>query len=181
LENWINFDNLPRRKDGKVSWKDCNNNVVTFEYKGIIDCLTIVKRIDADTVLVNYNNDIFDLNILSLQRCSLGKLFNFSIPNNYHYSINDIINRDSHCLLILNQIRISYSNGKTSKGYRIRCLNCNNVFEISEANLERGDGCNVCSNHKIQIGKNDLWTTRPDIANMLLNKEDGYKYMQFSN
>lgn len=31
------------------------------------------------------------------------------------------------------------------------------------------------------VGKNDMWTTNPELARLLLNPEDGYKYMQCSN
>lgn len=76
---------------------------------------------------------------------------------------------------------MNYSNGKTCKSYRVKCLKCGNEFDISEANLDRGDGCNVCSNHKVKIGLNDLWTTRPDVASMLKDKDLGYTCMEFSN
>lgn len=37
-------------------------------------------------------------------------------------------------------------------------------------------GCPYCKGRKILIGYNDMWTTRPDIAAMLQNPEDGYRY-----
>ena len=37
-------------------------------------------------------------------------------------------------------------------------------------------GCPYCSNHRVWRGFNDLWTTHPNIASMLKNPEDGYKY-----
>jgi hypothetical protein len=54
MENWVNLDNLPRRKDGKISWKDCNHNLVEFYYNGIRDCFIIVKRLSRHYVLVKY-------------------------------------------------------------------------------------------------------------------------------
>ncbi len=39
-----------------------------------------------------------------------------------------------------------------------------------------GRGCPYCSNQKILIGYNDLWTTNPEVANMLNNPYYGYKY-----
>lgn len=35
--------------------------------------------------------------------------------------------------------------------------------------------CQQCSGKKLFIGKNDLWTTDPEIASMLKNPEDGYR------
>lgn len=44
-----------------------------------------------------------------------------------------------------------------------------------------GHGCPYCSRHKPWIGETDLWTTRPDVAKLLKNPEDGYKYMDGSS
>lgn len=42
--------------------------------------------------------------------------------------------------------------------------------------LWKGSGCPYCSGHFVLVGFNDMWTTRPDVALMLQNSEDGYKY-----
>lgn len=42
-------------------------------------------------------------------------------------------------------------------------------------------GCPYCSNRKVLIGFNDLWTTNPDIAVLLKNPEHGYLYVSGSN
>lgn len=39
-----------------------------------------------------------------------------------------------------------------------------------------GEGCPYCAGVKVWVGFNDLWTIRPDIAQLLQNPEDGYKY-----
>ena len=41
-------------------------------------------------------------------------------------------------------------------------------------------GCPYCSNKKVLIGYNDLWTTHPELCKELLNKEDGYKVVSGS-
>ena len=43
------------------------------------------------------------------------------------------------------------------------------------------EGCKYCAKKAVWIGENDLWTTNPNIAKLLLNKEDGYSHTQFSN
>lgn len=43
-------------------------------------------------------------------------------------------------------------------------------------NILKGSGCPYCAGKKILIGFNDLWTTRPDVAKMLNNPDDGYRY-----
>ena len=39
-----------------------------------------------------------------------------------------------------------------------------------------GEGCPYCAGKKIWIGFNDLFSTRPDVAKLLKNPDDGYKY-----
>ena len=42
--------------------------------------------------------------------------------------------------------------------------------------LHTKSGCPVCSNKRIISGYNDLWTKRPDVARLLVDENDGYKY-----
>ncbi len=39
-----------------------------------------------------------------------------------------------------------------------------------------GEGCPYCAGVKVLVGFNDLWSTRPDVARLLTDPEDGYKY-----
>jgi hypothetical protein len=48
-------------------------------------------------------------------------------------------------------------------------------------NLLKGSGCHYCWGKRTIRGYNDMWTTRPDIASMLQNPEDGYRYTFGSN
>lgn len=41
-------------------------------------------------------------------------------------------------------------------------------------------GCPYCSNHRIMVGYNSMWDTNPELAKLLENPIDGYKYMQTS-
>lgn len=61
--------------------------------------------------------------------------------------------------------------------------NCNHEFLSLPSNvfLDNRLTCPVCSGRQVVKGVNDLWTTHPEIAKMLLHKEDGYKYSFGSN
>lgn len=43
-----------------------------------------------------------------------------------------------------------------------------------------GGGCPYCSNRKLLKGFNDMWTTNSQLASLLANKNDGYKFTQSS-
>ena len=38
------------------------------------------------------------------------------------------------------------------------------------------DYCPYCNNRKVFVGETDMWTTRPELAQMLCNPDDGYEY-----
>ena len=64
--------------------------------------------------------------------------------------------------------------------------NPRHIFEASPDSVYRNaknnvDGCMYCNHQKVFVGETDMWTTRPDMAKMLLNPEDGYIYFATTN
>lgn len=56
--------------------------------------------------------------------------------------------------------------------------NNKHTFESEPSNIYDGkEHCPYCMRKKAFVGETDLWTERPDIASLLLNPEDGYKYL----
>jgi len=55
-------------------------------------------------------------------------------------------------------------------------------WETTIQTRTRGSGCPYCANYKPKIlrGYNDLWTTDPETAKLLLNPNDGYVYSKGS-
>jgi predicted transcriptional regulator len=60
----------------------------------------------------------------------------------------------------------------------VKCKICNGEWSSTPDNLLHNYGCPYCTNQKILIGFNDMWTTNPELAKLLYNPEDGYKYTQ---
>ncbi len=57
------------------------------------------------------------------------------------------------------------------------CKNSGHIFEQSPSEIIYGkSGCPYCSRKRVFIGETDLWTTHPEIAKMLKNYDDGYKF-----
>ena len=95
---------------------------------------------------------------------------------------NKYIDRDDFLkrLSLLNNsiIAIDPYDGMKTK-IRFQCT-LGHIWSETPDNIFRGCGCPYCSGHKVLIGFNDLWTTRPDVAQMLKNPEDGYKHTKGS-
>lgn len=59
---------------------------------------------------------------------------------------------------------------------------CGHQWEAKISNRNTNESkCPYCSNNKVLKGFNDMWTTNPSLASLLLNPEDGYKYIEGSN
>ena len=70
----------------------------------------------------------------------------------------------------------------------IKCNQCGTIITKipnSITSIKANTCCPVCDHslitNKVVIGVDDLWTTRPDVASMLSNQNDGYKYSSGSN
>ena len=178
------LDDLPRYKEGKykgkINWQSSINCVVNFIYgdiKGsIIICNYNKQNKNIDII---YKNKNFSINIIGFSRCQLGNIldinhYTYNYIYNYYYNIGDIVITNTGKIEILEQIRMLYDKNNI-KGYKYKCLIDDNIDEISEYALKNGQGCNVCSGHKVLKGVNDLWTTHPRIAKLLKYPEIGYE------
>lgn len=61
---------------------------------------------------------------------------------------------------------------------------CGHEWRAQVYNRKNGRGCRECSyktnKKEVKVGINDMWTTNPELAELLLNPEDGYRYYQSS-
>lgn len=53
-------------------------------------------------------------------------------------------------------------------------------YRLSIKLKSKGIRCGYCTSRRLLVGFNDLATTNPSLHSLLLNQEDGYKYMQYS-
>ena len=68
---------------------------------------------------------------------------------------------------------------------KIKCCRCDTMYDKTFDYIKRkGLRCVNCDDRKTTgdtvVGVNDLWTTRPDVAALLKDPADGYKYMENS-
>jgi DNA-directed RNA polymerase subunit RPC12/RpoP len=61
------------------------------------------------------------------------------------------------------------------------CRRCGYDWSPRPSNLLYGKGCPVCAGRIVVMGANDLWTTRPEIAKLLKDPNDGYSVSAHSN
>lgn len=100
--------------------------------------------------------------------------------NGYDYNIGDIIEVNNGQVEILEQTYIITKKGIKRKAYKARCLKCGYVYIDYDYNFYKKIGCGCCNGKVVVKGINDIWTTNPELAKLLENPEDGYKYTSFS-
>lgn len=99
----------------------------------------------------------------------------------YIYNMGDIVNVKSGEIEIIGHTKIPIKNSKSlRRGYMCKCLNDGYIYEDYEYNISKGVGCAVCNNKIVVPGINDMWTTNKELASLLLNPEDGYKFTKHS-
>lgn len=181
------YENLPKWKGGKVNGhgrrgtingKESIGYVVKFIYDEIEGEIKIVDYYMKNNISyfnIEYlNKKSFKISISHFKECKLGELLG-KINHEYKYNIGNIINQGK--IKILKQTSID-----SKRAYEYKCLICGNIDIILEYRLLNSKhGCNVCTNQKVLIGYNDMWTTNRQLAKLLANSEDGYKYTQNSH
>ena len=108
--------------------------------------------------------------------------------NQYQYQIGEIVETKNGQVKILSQYythRTTKSKGKiitqTYRCYDIECQICHGVIEeYTDAKIKSLSKCPYCVGKRIKIGFNDMWTTSPEMAELLKNPEDGYTHTKQS-
>ena len=175
-KEFINI-NLDTNANGHIIWGTCAGKECAVKYNGEIYQIKILSY-DKNKRRVHmiYNEKEYDMTTSNLIKGNIGLLIGY-ITTNFKYRIGDIVNGYK----ILSQERLPRKNGKTYRAYKVECIKDGYIGTVAETSLDKGDGCPVCGNKIIIKGINDIWTTNPELASLLADPEDGYKYTQKSN
>ena len=171
---WIDLSELERNKNGTINWKGSIGRKIHFKYQDIESDIILLEYMDGSSIkicILNYIDEYITSsdNILKGQfGVAVGKK-----TSEFKYKVGDVVN--NHLL-----ITSAYKKGKC-KYYTYRCLIDGYNGSAYEENIKKGSGCPVCAGRAILIGYNDVATTRPDVAALLLNPDDGYKYTVYSH
>lgn len=178
----VYLENLPRRKGKRkeIDWINSAGYKIKFEYHDVVGEFEIIDY-DKDSQLLTllYKNTKHNIKASELRKSSISRIFGY-YAKEYKYNIEDTVKTQSGMITIIKLIRIKKGDF-TIRGYNFKCSKCEYIGKIAESELLRGRGCPVCSSHKVKIGYNDIWTTNPELAKLLANPDDGYKYSQMSS
>lgn len=81
-----------------------------------------------------------------------------------------------------NNIKVLGNYNNSTTNIKCECLVCGYIWDANPNKLlSEKHYCPLCNNRVVEKGINDIWTTNKNLANLLLDPENGYKYSQFSN
>jgi hypothetical protein len=177
--NYINLDEFPKKcgfgANGStfvIDWINSIGCIANFKYANIYGEMKVTNFYrNKMKIDVLYNGKTYNISTDTFINCQFKNIFGI-VNLRYKYDINQLVSLHSGDAKILEPIR----NNRGKKAYICECLTCHGVFDQEETQINIKTGCKICAGTQIQIGINDMWTTVPDVAKLLLNPEDGYKY-----
>lgn len=166
------------KNKGKIEWLSNIGNEIRFIYDDVCGDVRIASyyvQNNRGFLDIEYMNHTYTIRTDGFVNCQLGNLLKTAVSQ-YKYNINSVVKTKSGHIKILKQIKENML-----KTYIYQCVVCGNIDKISEGNLNQNCGCNVCASKKILKGYNDLWSTHPTVANLLVNSKEGYKITARNN
>ncbi|MED3562359.1 zinc-ribbon domain-containing protein [Bacillus xiapuensis] len=167
----VRLEDLPSNSDLKVTkiCDECGKHLPNRRYADIITYRTIGDGKDR------CNGCGWQKSGKSRKKNVKISLEQWTIENNKEYLLEEfctINNKKPH--------EISFG---SKDEYWWKCLKCKNLFETSVDSRTSGSNCPYCCipAKMIKVGFNDLWTTHPEIAKLLVDKSKGFQLSAGSN
>ena len=130
------------------------------------------NKIKVKCLICDFVWDALPTNLLRGHGCNncasikLSKLFKKS-QNQFELEVQNLTNGN---ISVISE----YKN--ITERINFHCNICGQEFNRLPHNFLSSPKCPVCDGTECANGINDLWETNPEIASMLLNADDGYKY-----
>lgn len=176
---WVDFKNLPIKKNGTINWKSSAGKTIDFQYDNIVSTILINRYCDNNHICISIDGyvDNYIIRICSIKNVQLSDVLHVkktkgNRKNNNQYNVGDIVN---NALLIT-----SIDSCGTDK-YHYQCIHDGYCGHISYSEINKGRGCPICANKIVVTGINDIATTNPSVALLFEDEKDTKKYTQFSN
>ena len=129
---------------GKIDWINNIGAMLPFIYndqKGEVEIVDYVKAIPMGTITVKYKDNILPMKTNTLTKGAIGNLINY-YNYDYKYQVGDTLETKYNTkLTILNQIKL-YHTKIYERGYTVKCLDCNHIYDIRETHIT---SCPMCS------------------------------------
>lgn len=160
---WVDLSNLAR-KNNKIDWYSSFGTVVKFQYKDIVSHIIVKEYLGYHNLIIDIPNYVENCKVQtdSVINGRFGVVLSL-INFDFLYKVGDIVNDN---MLILSCFKKGYH-----RYYEYKCLIDGYIGYVCESGIKRGRNCPVCFGNKVVCGINDLLTLRPDIVELMVDKE----------
>lgn len=189
-ENYILIEE--KLKQGrKTNWKNSIGTHIIGKYKNTefdFEVLEYLYQKGTLRLSICHNGDV---KILYPSAMKTFKGFDMLLDFKSHdflYNVGYHVKDDKRDFIITDRKKDRDKNGHLWKYYKIQCNKCGfdssenyylgeyrDEYWIEERSMKSGAGCGCCSSQFCVTGINDMWTTNPEVAELLEDKEEGCK------
>ncbi len=178
MNRFLDTQKIPRKSKNRYDWKQSVGCELFFQYDTYSGYIKIKDYILKDNyrhkLLIDINGKEKEINPYSLIKLDIGDLLGV-FTHDFKYEIGCVFGKGNNKIKIISRYR------NHSKMYHVQCLKCGYEKDMKESRITRNEGCPVCLNQIIVDGINDMWTTNPELSELLAYPDDGHKYAQHSN
>ena len=128
---------------GKIDWKSNIGKKLYFEYddiSGHIEILDYKRQNSSGYITIKYQDNITTTGTPNLLHLKIPSFNKEKQTKKYKYNVGDIVHKFNDSIQIIDQIRILYNNS-SCRGYTVKCLDCNYVYNVREENIST---CPIC-------------------------------------
>lgn len=157
-----------------IDWRNIKSHKVPFKYNDVEGTFLIsfhAKQNKLYKMKLEYNDRVLITTHKQLKGCQLGNLVKDLYS--YKYKVDDVVNNSK----VVKQIKMGKNN---NRGYKMLCLKTNQFFNMREDHIANGVKSPYVTNKKVWEG-NSLAVEKPELLNLLNNKDDGYKVTPYSD
>lgn len=175
----------------KIDWKNSIGTNIIGKYKGIDFIFNVMQyspKCNSPRLIVVHEGKEKYLYPSGMKRFGgFDVLLGFK-SYEFLYEIGQHIKDKKRDYIIIDRKKEKDNNGHTWKYYKIKCNKCGfdsgenylkgvyrKEYWITEGCIKSGVGCACCSKQFCVTGINDMWTTNPEVAELLEDKDEGYK------
>jgi very-short-patch-repair endonuclease len=170
-----------KSKEGSINWiesveKHCKIYFMYDNNEGYLEIIGYSYK-EQLKITFQYNDKTLTMGIGNIKRCQLGRLFGI-MSREYLYDKGDIVKGIYSDILIMERIIVKSNYKYKVKGYKYKCLTCEDMDEIPQRDILRNIGCKICCPSPTKVVKeiNSVYATNYELVEYFKNKEDSWKY-----
>lgn len=160
MKKEVNYNMLPKDKNGGISWKNSIGYKVPFFYDEVEGEIEIVGYNNGKLTVKYLNKEPMSISYSSFLKCNIGKILG-KITNEFKVEIGQVFKDDKRDIVVTGRDKIPNKKGKLYKWYKYTCNVCGwtEGWMVEGALIRQKIGCSCCYGRTTVLGINTIWDT----------------------